>query len=159
MHATPSPLCPCPHLECSLSSGFAFSQLLPRLPFGRDSFMPPFYLSERPRFCLVFALVPFGDRALSGPALCTESICRPVLSWGEVCPSLPRVAHQLAGVGRCGPPSCCGGLAVCRSSHPGVHSAANTAFRNLTSQATSCLTQSSGSSLPFGVKAELVTVT
>lgn len=39
MHATPSLLCPCPRLECSLSSGFAFSQLLPRLPFGRDSSM------------------------------------------------------------------------------------------------------------------------
>lgn len=97
-----------------------------------------FCLSERPHFCLVFALVPFGDWAVSGPALCMESICRPVLSMGRgVTLPAPCGAAQPAGVGCCGPLVCCGGLAICRVSHPGVHSAANTAFWNLTSQATS----------------------
>lgn len=52
--------------------------------------------SERPRFCVVFALVPFGERAVSGPALCTESIYRLVLSMGRGDPPCP-VWHSPAG--------------------------------------------------------------
>lgn len=168
MHATPSLLYPCHHPECSLfsgpGSGLAFSQLLPRLPLGRDFFIPrvPIALSVSARG-LVSALCLHWFHSGSGlyldqPCARRASVdqCCP---WGEVTLPAPCGAAQLAGVGRCGPLFCSGGLAICWSSHPGVHSAASTAFWNLTSQATSCLTRSSCSSLPFGVKAELAAVT
>lgn len=57
--------------------------------------------------------------------------------WGGV--TLPAPCKQPASPGM-GLWAVLQGLAICRVSHPGVHSAANTAFWNLTSQATSaCL--------------------